>query len=432
MFEGRGGRCLQKSGVGRLRSTDSREQQRRRDMVAAVRRGQSLRSVASEFNVSLNTVRHWVERAGDQRLDRVDWSTRQPGPSKALNRTSNEVETAVLQIRRELKGSDLGEWGAEAIRHELQERAQAGPGLLSGHPIPCARTIHRILERHGVLDAQQRRRQSPPPRGWYLPDVSAGRAELDQCDVVSGLTLRGGPELQILTAISLHGGWIDAWPLVSVTSLSVRHSLTERWQRWGLPAYAQFDNDTRFQGGHCFPNTISSVVRFCLSLGVTPVFAPPRETGFRAAIESLNGRWQAKVWSRHQHASLPALQAQSQRYVNAAHHRHRQRAESAPVRRTFPVDWTLDLQRDPTTYMPGCVIFLRRTDDSGAIRLLERRFVIDANWQHRLVRAELHLPHDCIRVYKLRRREPTHQPLLAEVPYVWPKNKKRFHHLKNK
>ena len=400
-------------------------------MVATVRRGQSLRSVASAFKVSLNTVRHWVERAGDQRLDRVDWSTRQPGPRCAPNRSSDVVETVILLVRQELQRSDLGEWGAEAIRHTLQERIGEEPGLLSGHALPCARTIHRILERRGVLDARQRRRQVPPPRGWYLPEVAAGRAELDQCDVVSGLTLRGGPELQILTATSLHGSWIDAWPLVSVTSASVREALTERWRRWGLPGYVQFDNDTRFQGAHRFPDVISSVMRFCLSLGVTPVFAPPRETGFQAAIESLNGRWQAKVWARYEHESLTALQAQSQRYVTAAHHRHRQRAESAPPRRTFSPDWTLDLQKDPTTYTAGCVIFVRRTDDSGAIRLLERRFIVDTNWQHRLVRAELDLLHNSLRIYQLRRREPTHQPLLTEIPYVWPKNKKRFHHLNN-
>ncbi len=45
-------------------------------------------------------------------------------------------------------------------------------------------------------------------------------------------------------------------------------------------------------------------IRLCLSLGVTAVFAPPRETGFQAAVESFNARWQAKVWQRF-HFDLP-------------------------------------------------------------------------------------------------------------------------------
>ncbi|MDB5313764.1 MAG: hypothetical protein JWO38_7966, partial [Gemmataceae bacterium] len=48
-------------------------------MVAAVRRGASLRAVAERFRVSLWTVQTWVARAGDQRLDRVDWSDQPRG-----------------------------------------------------------------------------------------------------------------------------------------------------------------------------------------------------------------------------------------------------------------------------------------------------------------------------------------------------------------
>ena len=55
-------------------------------------------------------------------------------------------------------------------------------------------------------------------------------------------------------------------------------------------------HDTRFQGPHAQPDAIGTVVKFCLSLGVVPVFAPPREHGMQNAIESFNGRWQANVW----------------------------------------------------------------------------------------------------------------------------------------
>ena len=166
--------------------------------MAAVRRGQALRAVARQFQVSLRTVQRWVQRAQDQRLDRVDWSDHPSGARRAANRCASEVEELVLTLRLELRGSDLGEWGAEAIRHAWVER-----GALPEYPVPCARTIHRILERQGTLDARRRQRQPAPPRGWYLPDVAAARSELDQYDVVSGLVIRGGPEVEVLTAISL-------------------------------------------------------------------------------------------------------------------------------------------------------------------------------------------------------------------------------------
>ena len=88
-------------------------------------------------------------------------------------------------------------------------------------------------------------------------------------------------------------------------------SLVEHWRAVGLPGYAQFDNDMIFHGTHRYPDALGRVIRLCLSLGVVPVFVPPRETGFQAMIESYNGWWQAKVWSRFQHADLEDLQGHS-------------------------------------------------------------------------------------------------------------------------
>jgi transposase InsO family protein len=93
--------------------------------------------------------------------------------------------------------------------------------------------------------------------------------------------------------VSLHGGLPGAWPQGLVTAKTTVAALLEHWRQFGLPAYAQFDNDTIFQGTHSARDSLSRVVRICLQLGVTAVFAPPRESGFQAAIENFNGRWQA-------------------------------------------------------------------------------------------------------------------------------------------
>src|SRR5262249_9497762 len=187
----------------------------------------------------------------------------------------------------------------------------------------------------------------------------------------------------------------------------------------GLPAYAQFDNDTIFQGPHQHEDVVGRVMRLCLGLGVVPVFAPPRETGFQAAIENLNGRWQAKVWARFTHESLEGLRACSDRYVAAARARAAVRIESAPARRPFPEGWELDLQAHPR----GRIVYLRRTGEQGAVELLGRRFEVDATWPHRLVRAEVDLDAGHIRFYALRRREPDRQPLLRETAYRLPRRR---------
>jgi transposase len=379
-------------------------------MVAAVRRGASLRAVARQFGVGLATVAHWVARAKGQRLDRVDWSDRSRAP-RQTRRTETAVEDRVLQARRELAQGDLGALGAEPIRQALVEQGVAA--------VPSVRTINRILARRGALDGRPRTRRPPPPTGWYLPDVAAAKAELDSFDIVEGLVIKGGTQVEVLNATSVHGGLVSSWPMGLVTAKAAAEALTARWRGDGLPDYAQFDNDTIFQGAHQHPDVVGRVARLCLGLGVTPVFAPPRETGFQAAIESYNGRWQAKVWARFTHESLDDLVSRSDRYVAAARVRSAARIEAAPPRRPFPEGWRLDLQAHPR----GRIIYLRRTGAGGAAELLGRRFEVDAAWPNRLVRAEVDLNAGVIRFHALRRRDPGHQPLLREVAYSLPRRR---------
>jgi putative transposase len=373
-------------------------------MVEAVRNGRSYHQVAREFHVSPSTVHHWVHHAHGQRLDRVDWSDRSRLP-RTTQRTEAAIEDLVLEVRRHLQTtSDLGFHGAATVRQALHDRGIESP--------PSVRTINRILRRRGVLDGQRRVRRPPPPSGWYLPPVAARCQELDSVDVVEGLVIKGGPQVEVLNAVSLHGGLVASWPVeASVTAKLVVECLVEHWRAFGLPGHAQFDNDTIFQGTHAHPDAVGRVSRLCLSLGVVPVFVPPREPGFQAAIEQYNGSWQAKVWSRFEHGDLVGLQDRSRRHVAALRRHRADRIESAPPRRAFPEHWKLDLQ----ARLKGRIVYLRRTDAAGAVEVLGRSFEVDRQWVHRLVRAEVDLDGGRIRFYRLRRREPGDQPMMKEV-----------------
>jgi hypothetical protein len=354
-------------------------------------------------------VQRWVARASDSRLDRVDWSDRPDAPHHTT-RTDPGLEELVLRVRSELReASVLGEYGARPIRATLLERGDLP------WPLPSLRTIGRILERHGVLDRRRQRRPAPPP-GWYLPDVRERRLELDSFDTIEGLRLVDGPSISVLTGISLHGGLVAAWPERSISVRRTVDALIEHWQDVGLPGFAQFDNDGRFAGASSTQDAIGPVVRACLALGVTPVFAPPRESGFQAAIESFNGRWQAKLWARFSDATLDDLQVRSSRYVAASRRRHAVRIDAAPPRRPFsPADW-LALEQPPA----GRLVFLRRTSDAGRASVLGRPLPVDQHWLHRLVRAEVDLGAGRIRFFALRRREPRDQPLIRELAYEPP------------
>jgi hypothetical protein len=399
-------------------------------MVLAARRGVGLREIARLFGVHLRTVQRWVGRAGKVRLTRADFGDRPSGPrGGAGNRTSPDVERLVLELREKLRqSSPLGEYGAVAIAAELRKRqankpeskAEAVAGEdASCESLPSVRTIGRILLRHGVLDGRARVRRVPPPRGWYLPGVARGLLELDSFDTVTDLVIKGGLEVCVLNGMSLHGGLPMSCPRARITAKNVVEELVGHWREFGLPGYAQFDNDTLFQGAHQHRDSFGRVTRLCLSLGVTPVFAPPRETGFQAAIESYNARWQEKVWRRFTFSGYDDLQQHSLAYVSALRERLARRLEAAPSRRAFPRDWQLDLQA-PLQGSGGRVIYLRRTNVSGRVSLLGHDLEVSSLWIHRLVRATVDLDAGSIAFHALRRREPDDQRLLKEVTYTVP------------
>jgi hypothetical protein len=149
--------------------------------------------------------------------------------------------------------------------------------------------------------------------------------------------------------------------------------------------------------------------------------APPREPGFQNAIEGFNGLWQSKVWRRQRFPDLAMLKQVSARYIAAYRAKTAGRREAAPDRRPFPRGFRLELSAP----LKGTMIFLRRSDDKGAVHLLGKLFPVDKHWAHRLVRCEVDFTHRRIRCFALRRRDPDDQPLLRELPYLRPH--KPFH-----
>lgn len=378
-------------------------------MVAEVRAGLTLREVSSRYGVAPETVRRWVLRAAGTRVDRAMLEDLRPGRRRAANRVTPEVEALVVQVRERLRTeSALGEHGARAIRDELDA---AGVDA-----VPSVRTIGRILERTGALGGPRRTRRPPPPRGWYLPEVASARAELDSFDVIEGLTTLQDKHFEVLTAISLWGRWVSAWAEPQVTARTIVDRLLDRWREIGLPSYVQFDNDTRFHGPHFHEATVGRVSRVCLQLGVRVVFAAPHEHGPQADIESFNLRWQRGVRGRLFLPALADVRVHSERFVTAHRVRHATPLRAAGLRAAFPDPWQPDLQRA----IRGTMIFLRRADESGRVRVMRRPYDTAPTWAHRLTRSEVDFDAGEVRIFGLRRSHPTEQLLLRVHPFRTP------------
>ncbi len=284
--------------------------------------------------------------------------------------------------------------------------------------IPSRATINRILKRHEAFDGRVRTRRKSPPPGWYLKPLAKKNAELDQFDFVEDLCIQGGKTFQVLNVISLHGILVGSWPMSRMTAENTVRKLIEFWTEFGLPDYAQFDNSTVFQGGR-WPDTLGKVTRCCLSLGVTPVFVPPRETGFQASIESYNGRWERGVWFRKHFENLRGVQQQSAKYVEAVNEKNWGRYEISPRRWAIPEGWKLNYSARPK----GKVIFIRRSTDRECVEAMGHQWIVKGAGAHKLVRADVDLTKNEISFYRLRRSDPSVHKLLGVAEYHFPKRK---------
>lgn len=378
-------------------------------MVAAVRQGVPMLAVARQFHVSLPLVQYWVRRAADQRLNRVDWENWPPVTHKT-HRTEPAKEVLVLTVRRELKEcSVLGEYGAAAIRRALLARGLAD--------VPSVPTLNRILRRHGAFDAHRRVRRQAPPPGWYLPDVVQGYTELESFDIIEGLVIQGGPQVDVLTSISLHGGLVGAWPTAGLTARLVTDLLSAHWREVGLPMYAQFDNDTCLQGPHQHPDAIGRVIRLCWHLGVGARVRP----ALRDGLSGCHREFQWPLAGEGPGTLPPCVPGGSARPLDGlrgrlAHPPQAVRREVAHERHPFPPRWRFDLDAP----LCGRLIFLRRTTERGVVTLLGHSFPVAPLWPHRLARCEVDLDVQRIRFFALHRRQPDWQPLLNEVAYMLP------------
>jgi hypothetical protein len=129
--------------------------------------------------------------------------------------------------------------------------------------------------------------------------------------------------------------------------------------------------------------------------------------------------WSQAITAAEQQAVVERLLNGLLAKRNATQRNAADRIDAAPVRRAFPRQWKLDLQQP----LRGRVIFIRRTNDKGEVELRGHKVHVDSNWVHRLVRAEVDLTAEQIRIFALRRREPVQQPQLKAVAYQTPRRR---------
>jgi putative transposase len=288
-----------------------------------------------------------------------------------------ELERAILSIRRRLQAratpaTRYSLIGGTAIRAELK--------ALGFRPLAAARTIERVLQRHGLTAPRIRLAPLLPRQDYPGPQARASN-QLHEVDLVGPVYLKGNRRrYYIWVGKDAFDGAVCLRLAGSRRMDEVLQFLGECWKDLGLPEQVQLDNARELSGWGPAARHLSRVIRLCLRFGVAPVFIPKAEPQFNGGVENFNGWFQPRLFDRRYSRSgdLRRELARLQEAVNTQH-AHPRLGGKTPAQhrrglrlRKLPASFVVPTGRQKLA--AGRVIFIRRVSPAGTVSVLSQSY----------------------------------------------------------
>ena len=236
--------------------------------------------------ISRKTAYKWLRRyreGGDQGLR--DLSRRL---LRSPNRTSDEMEQAVMDLRREhpRKGSDV-------LARMLKDRRYG--------PVPSKSTVTATLRRHGLIEPAGSDKRQPYKR--FEHDEPN---QLWQMDLKGHIAISGGGRCHPLTILDEHSRFsLEVRACADEKRQTVQDQVTSIFRHYGMPETMLMDNGSPW--GTDLDHPFTSLVVWLIQLGVRVVhsrpYHPPRPLASSSASTG----------------SLKAELVQGQTYTDLAH-----------------------------------------------------------------------------------------------------------------
>jgi putative transposase len=296
---------------------------------------------------------------------------------QVAQRIPPELERAILSIRRRLQAhaSPATRYrliGAAAILAELK--------ALGIRPLPGARTIDRVLQRHGLTAPRVRLAPLLPRQEYPGPQARASN-QLHQVDLVGPIYLKGRRHrFYIWVGKDAFDGAVCLRLASSRRMDEVLGFLGECWKDLGLPDQVRLDNARELCGWGPAARYLSRVIRLCLRFGVGPVFIPAGEPQYNGGVEDFNGWFQPRLFDRRysRPGDLRRELARLQEAVNTQHV-HPRLGGKAPAQhrrglrlRTLPASFVVPTERQELA--AGRVTFIRRVSAAGTVSVLSQSY----------------------------------------------------------
>lgn len=354
--------------------------------------GQSIGQICRELGRS----RSWLlqVRRRYQQYGRSGLQEQSRAPHRVPNKTDATIEAAIVRIRQTISTGQEPELryaniGADSIALELK-RLNLKP--------PHRSTINRILSRHQLIQPRPKKgRGSKLPKDYPHPDGLAANA-IHPFDFVSRRIGGSGQRFYGCHLLDLGRRWPYLRVIRTKSAEAVVDFLVAAWQEIGLPAALQIDNDIVWNGGGRGQRVLSTVVRFCLAVGVQVIYIPPYTPKGNAIIESFNDLWNSNFWQRTTFTDLAHLEAELPLFETYCRQRrplpefdgltaHQLKPGFSPS--LLPSQLTLHQQK-PIPLAQGLIHFIRFVANDGSFSILNETWTLDKNrWAGSTIRATI-------------------------------------------
>ena len=265
--------------------------------------GSPVSEVAVRYGVSRQSVYSWRDRYAAGGIDGLRDASRRPRTSPS--RLPAETEALVCELRRAHP-----RWGARRIAFEAAQR-----GI---DRAPSRATVHRVLERNGMVVPQVQRHKRKYKR-WQRETPMA----LWQLDLVGGIYLADGRECKLLSGIDDHSRFVVCAAVLAVPSgRAVADAFTAAMRTYGVPSEVLTDNGKQFTGRFTKPRPAEVLFeRVCREHGITAKLTGPYSPTTTGKVE----RWHRTLRRElldvaGPFADLPSAQAAISAWVHAYNH----------------------------------------------------------------------------------------------------------------
>ena len=340
-------------------------------VIAAVVEGceVNVSAVCRAEGVSRKTFYKWVARYRAEGVEGL--ADRSRRPRRSPGQTPVEVEDEVVRRRKELLEAGLDHGAATICWHLGQDPAGRGR-------VPSPASIHRILVRRGLVEAQPRKR---PRRSWHRFEAAAPN-EWWQVDATDWTIATG--VVQIISFLDDHSRLLmRSRAVVVATTEEAWATFSQAAATWGLPAGMLSDNGLVFTGRlHGVEVAFEARLR---DAGIRPFHGRAQHPQTTGKIERFHQT--LKRWLRRQPlaATVAELQAQLDRFAEIYNY---QRPHQAIGRVTPITRWQAGVAAQPAaealehpTYPLRSARPTATVKASGAVNVGQIKIHLGVIWQ---------------------------------------------------